>query len=169
MLTKKHHPFIFLFNAFIFAAAVILNPIEALISIRTATPLLILPILTAYSVFGSVYSAAVWGFITGACLDSITSGSYCFNSIILVLIAVAANLCANNLFNKNIRSAAVLTLLASVFYFVIKWIFFFAIGSSINQSMVYLLKYALPSAVYSAIFAFPFFYLYRYFSNISNS
>lgn len=169
MLAKRHHPFIFILNLLIFAAAVILSPIESLISIKTATPMLILPILTAFSVFGSVYSAALSGFLAGACLDSITSGSYCFNSIALLLVGVAVNLCANNLFNKNIRSAAVLALLAASFYFILKWILFFAVGSDISVSMLYLLKYALPSAVYSAVFIFPFFYLYRHFSNISNS
>ena len=169
MLAKKHHPFIFLFNILIFAAAVTLNRAEMYLSIKTATPMLILPLLTAFSVFGSVYSAALAGFLAGACLDSVTSDAYCFNSIVLVLLAVAIQLCANNLFNKNIRSAAVLSLLTAVFYFTLKWLFFFAFGSAIADSTLYLLKYALPSAVYSAVFIFPFFYLYRYFSKISDS
>lgn len=169
MLAKKHHPFIILFNILIFAAAVLLKPLESAITIKNATPLLVLPLLCAFSIFSSVYSAAVVGFLTGACLDSLTSGAYCFNTLTLMLTAVAVTVCANNLFNKNIRSAAVISLLVSTTYFILKWLVFHAINATITDSMQYLLKFALPSAVFSAVLIFPFFYLYRYFSNVLNS
>ncbi|MBR2489255.1 MAG: rod shape-determining protein MreD [Clostridia bacterium] len=169
MLAKKHHPFIIIFNILIFAAAVILKPLESVIAIKTATPMLILPLLTAFSIFGSVYQAAVAGFLTGACLDSISSGAYCFNTLTLMLTAVAVTVCANNLFNKNIRSAAVISLLVCAVYFILKWIVFHAVGADMADSMLYLLRYALPSALYSAVLIFPFFYLYRHFSKVLNS
>ncbi len=167
MQTKKRHPFIFLLNILIFTLAIILHPAESFIAIKTATPMLILPILTAFSVFGSVYNCAAVGLITGVCFDALTSGAYCFNTAVFMCIAVSVNLLANNLFNKNIRSAVLLSLLAATVYFLLKWIVFFAIGADIENSLLYLLKYALPSAGYSAIFAFPFYYIYKHFNTLS--
>lgn len=169
MLARKRHPFVFLLNFLIFALAVIFHPAEGYIAIKTATPMLILPILCAFSVFGSVYTCAVAGFLAGVCFDAVTSGAYCFNTIAFIVLAVAVNLCSNNLFNKNIRSVTLLSLLSAVLYFVLKWIVFYAIGVGIADSLFYLLKYALPSAVYSAIFIFPFFFIYRKFDKILNS
>ena len=163
MLTKKRRPLVGLISFLIFSAVLILRPLEALISIKTAAPMLILPLLAAFSIFSSVYASAAVGFIAGACLDSVASGAYCFNTLTLMLLAVAVTLCANNLFNKNIRSAAVISLILSVVYFVLKWIIFYAVGADITNSMQYLLEYALPSAVYSSVFIFPFYFLYRKF------
>lgn len=169
MQARKRHPFVFLLNFLIFALAVFFHPAEGFIAIKTATPMLILPLLCAFSVFNSVYACVVAGFLTGVCFDAITSKSFCFNTIVFILLAVAVNLCANNLFNKNIRSVSLLSVLSAVFYFTLKWIIFFAIGANIADSLLYLLKYALPSAIYSAIFIFPFFFIYRKFEKILTS
>lgn len=138
------------------------------ISIKNATPLALISLVSAFSIFNSVGKCAAVGFITGACLDSVQVGSYCFNTIIFMVLAVVVFLISNNLFNKNIQSAVALSLIMSVLYFGLKWVFFFAFGSSLQDSMTYLLSYALPSAVYSAAFIFPFYYLYRFFDKLAN-
>lgn len=166
MLTKKHHPLIFFANLFIFFAAVLLHTSEIIdISIKNATPILLIPLLTAFSVFSESGAAAVTGFICGAFLDSVTSGAYCFNTAVLMLIGFSVSCAANSLFNRNVFAAAVLSLIASAVYFILVWLVFHAIGVSVQSSLLYLLSYALPSAIYTAVFIFPFYFLYKHFYN----
>jgi len=138
------------------------------ISIKNATPLVLIPLVCAFSIFNSVGKSATAGFVVGACLDSMQVGTYCFNTIAFLLMAVLVYLIANNLFNKNIQSAVTLSLIMSLMYFGAKWLIFFFFGLSAKDSMTYLLSYAFPSAMYSAVFIFPLFYLYRYFDTLSN-
>lgn len=167
MLEKKSHPGIFFANVFIFFLLIIFHTSELFdISIKTATPLLLLPLLTAFAIFEPVGASAAVGFITGAFLDSVADGSYCFNTLVLMLIGAFVSLFANNLFNKNIFAAAVLSLITCVIYYVLLWISFHLFGRTVYDSLAYLLSYAFPSAVYSAVFIFPFYFLYRHFNRI---
>lgn len=167
MLAKKHHPWIFIANVLIFFTLILIHTSEFIdISIKTATPLLLLPLLTAFSVFAPIGSAAAAGFVSGAFLDSVAGSTYCFNTIVFMLIGVFVSLVANNLFNKNIFAAAVLSLITSGAYYLLLWLCFHCIGASAENSIGYLLRYALPSAVYTAVFIFPFYFLYKYFNKI---
>lgn len=169
MLAKKHHPWIFTFNIIIFTLIMFFDTSGFInIGIKNATPMLCLPLLCGYSIFATLSHSAVAGFIVGAMLDSTASGSYCFNTVCFLLLATFINLSANNLFNKNIRAAIALAVIASVLYFSARWLCFMAFGVGIKNSLIYLLSYALPSAVYSAAFIFPFFYIYRYFNRLKN-
>ncbi len=136
------------------------------LSVKTATPLLFLPMLTAYASFGELKRTVLLSFFAGTVMDSVTARTYCFNTLIFIFIGVAVYLAANNIFNKNIKGVAVMALLTALLYFIVKWLVYFAFGVSINNSILYLLKYALPSAVYSAVFIIPFFYLYKHFSKL---
>lgn len=167
MLEKKRHPGIFILNVLIFFILIIFHTSELVdISIKTATPLLILPLLTAFSLFEPIGASAVAGFISGAFLDSVADGSYCFNTVVLMLIGTFVSLFANNLFNKNIFAAAVLSVITSVIYYLLLWLFFHCFGTTVHSSLGYLLSYAFPSAVYSAVFIFPFYFLYRHFNKL---
>ena len=170
MLAKKRHPVIFTVNILLFFAVILFGGNSIIdISIKNATPLLLLPMLTAFSIFNSVKSSAAAGFISGALLDSTSSGTYCFNTIFLMVLSVSVSLAANNLFNKNIRAAAALSLITSFIYYIIYWLIFMTFGVEIQNSLIYLLKYVLPSAVYSAVFIFPFYFLYKCFSKIKGT
>ena len=165
MLAKKHHPFITAITVLIFTVVLFFDSNTLIdISIKNATPLIALALVTGYSIFASCGYAAIAGIISGAMIDSVASRSYCFNTVSFLLLGVLVSLAANNLFNKNIRAAVALTVITSVMYFTARWLVFMAFGVSIQNSMVYLLSYALPSAFYSAAFIFPFFYIFRYFS-----
>ncbi len=167
MLQKKRHPVLFTVNILIFAAIIIFQTSEIIdIGIKNAEPMLILPLLTAYSFF-SDFKGALWaGLISGAFIDSVSQGAYCFNTAVLMLLSVLVYFMSNNLFNKNISSAIVLALLISALYYVLLWFFFYCIHTDLKGSAAFLLKYALPSAVYSAVFIFPFYFLYKYFKNL---
>ncbi len=166
---KKKHPIILTLNILIFFSALLFHYTDAFsISIKGLTPLLILPILTAFSLFNSPLSSALTGLAAGVFMDACSVGSYCFNAIVLMLIGVFVCLLSNNLFNKNIRSAAVLSVISCAFYFILQWLFFHTDNVSIKDNFIYLLKYALPSVLLSAIFIFPFYYLYKHFDKISS-
>ncbi len=170
MLYKKSHPFITLFTFLIFFCVIILDSAKGFnISIKTATPFLLLPMLLAFTVFASTTKSAVCGLILGACADSVASGSYCFNTIALLVIGTAACLCANNLFNKNIRAAIVLSFVFSVLYFFAQWVTFHAIGYTSRAALQYLFSYSLPSAIYTSLFIIPFYLIFKHFDKISQS
>lgn len=169
MRAVKHHPWIFLFNLLIFFAVIMFdsNPLVD-ISIRNATPLIILPLITAFSVFGSSRVSAAVGFFAGALLDSTAGGTYCFNTICFFVIGIGVYLAANNLFNKNVYAVTALALITATLYYTIYWLTFMAFGVGIENSLIYLLSYGLPSAFYSTVFIFPFYYLYKYFYKLKN-
>ena len=135
------------------------------ISIKTATPLLLLPLISAFFIFNNLTIAAVLGFICGAALDSVSAETYCFDTIFFFIIAAAVNLSANYLFNKNVLGALAISLISCSLYFGANWILFHAFDRTFKDSIGYLLTYAAPSAVYSAIFIIPFFYVYKMLEN----
>ena len=164
MTGKKQNFLVLAANILIFFFVIVFQVSGAVdISIKTATPLVILPLITAYAVFGSLPACAVAGIIAGACLDGVANGAYCFNTITLFLISVAVCLAANNLFNKNIQSAVALSLITSAVYFLLLWQFFYAWGVPVKDSLGFLLSYAMPSTLYTALFIFPFYFIFKFF------
>lgn len=162
MDAKKSSPWIFILNMLIFGSILVFDiNTKVDITIRNATPLLIIPLLSAFSVFSSLEAAAVVGLFSGAMLDSVMSGSYCFNTITLFLLGAVVNLAANNLFNKNMRGVAALTLIMAVLYFLVYWLRFFAFTTNMKNSLIYLMSYGFPSAIYTTAFIFPFYWIYK--------
>ena len=167
MLRKKHHRLLFLANSLLFAFAILFDTTSLFdISIKSAVCLLVIPLLCAYSFFSSTWRCIAAGLICGIFIDSVSHNANCFNAVALMLLTVAVGFCSNNLFNKNIFSAAVLTLLASAVYFTLLWIFFYIVPTDMKSSLGYLLKYAFPSAVYTTVFSFPFYYIQKKFNDI---
>ncbi len=136
------------------------------LSINSVTPFTVLPLLAAYSIFASVQKSAVVGLVVGIFVDSCAARTYCFNAIILMLICVFVCLTANNLFNKNIKATYLISLLSSIVYFLFYWIFFHIAGCSFKDSLTYLVSIGLPSALYTSVFIFPFYFLFRFFEKI---
>lgn len=136
------------------------------LSIKNATPFTVLSLLTAYALFVSPTRSAVVGLAVGIFLDSTSGSTHCFNSIALMLITLFVCLIANNIFNKNLKASLIISLLAAVSYFVLYWGFFYIIGCSLRESLTYLINYGLPSAVYTAIFILPFYYLFKFFQKL---
>ncbi|MBQ4120027.1 MAG: rod shape-determining protein MreD [Clostridia bacterium] len=169
-MSKTKHPLITILNILIFFISLLFYYTGILpLSIKGITPLLILPILTAFSIFNSPLTSAITGLLCGVFMDCNALNSYCFNAIVLVILGTFVAVSSNNLFNKNIFSAMVLSLVVAVFYFVLQWAVFETDNITINDSLTYLLKYAFPTAVYSAVFIIPFYYLYRYFERRKES
>lgn len=136
------------------------------LAILTATPVVVLPLLTAFAMFSSVTKCAVAGFICGAFMDSVMTKAVCFNSILLLCLGVGICLTANHLFNKNVMAAVALAAIASSVYFVLVWTVFHAFGVGLQSSMTYLLGYAFPSAVYTVVFVFPFYFIFKHLNRL---
>lgn len=169
-MSKTKHPLITILNILIFFVSLLFYYTGILpLSIKGITPLLILPILTAFSIFNSPLTSAITGLLCGVFMDCNALNSYCFNATMLLVLGTFVAVASTSLFNKNIFSAMVLSLIAAVFYFVLQWAVFETDNTTINDSLTYLLKYAFPTAVYSAVFIIPFYYLYRYFERRKES
>ena len=134
--------------------------------IKNATPFTVLALLTAYALFSSPTKSALAGLAVGVFLDSTSGGTYCFNSVILMLISLFVCLTSNNIFNKNLKASLVISLLAAVTYFVLYWAFFYIIGCSLRESLTYLINYGFTSAVYTAVFVLPFYYIFKFFQKL---
>lgn len=162
----KNRIWIKVFNVFIFFMVTIIYCSGAApLKIGNAVPFTVLPLLVGYSMFSTPGKSAVAGLLCGICVDSVASKVFSFNAIILMLIAAFVCLFANNFFNKNIKSALVISILASVIYFGLNWALFY-ITQDVMDTMAYFMRYALPSAVYTSVLVIPVFYLYRYFDKV---
>lgn len=164
MQIKKRHPWIVLASILIFFITFMIHYTDAIdISIKNASPMLMLPLLTAFSMFSQPVPAAAAGLITGILTDSAAAGTLCFNSVAMMLFAAFTAAMSNNLFNRNIRSALLLSVLTSLVYFLLRWLFFYAFITNIEDNITYLLSYAFPSIIYTNIFIFPYYFIFRYF------
>jgi hypothetical protein len=165
---KKKHPIITLIKILIFTLVLLFYYADILtLSIKGIAPLLILPITVAYSMFHSPIRSAIVATACGIFMDACVVGSFCFNAVILLVIATFVSVSSNNIFNKNIQSAFMLSLICCGFYFVFLWICFHTDNVSLNDSLIYLFKYAFPAAVYSALFIGPFYYVFKRFNQIT--
>lgn len=136
------------------------------IKIFGAGTILVIPILVAFSLWHSPIACAMAGMLSGIIMDSSAHGSYCFNAIILLIIGVFVSVTSNTLFNKNLPSAIVISFICSVAYYLMQWAFFHTRSEGISRSLSFLLEISLPSAILTALFVFPFYYLYKYVEKI---
>lgn len=147
----------------IFFVIIILHLSSAIdISIKNAVPFTVLPLLVAYSVFSTPLKSFFVGLVCGICVDSVAVGAYCFNTFFLMLTALIVCLTANNLFNKNIWAALVISLITAILYFMLNWLIFYMPSMKAEENLTYILSYGFPSAVYTALFVLPFYYLFKY-------
>ena len=127
---------------------------------------LIIPLLVAFSLWHSPLASALAGMLSGFILDSSAHGSFCFNAIALLIIGTFVSVASSTLFNKNLPSAMVISLICSASYYVVKWAIYHTFSEGINNSLTFLLQISLPSAILTAAFIFPFYFLYKYVEKI---
>lgn len=158
---------LFAFNVIIFFLISLLHYSDFLdIKIFSAGTTLLIPLLVAFSLWHSPLAAAMAGALSGMIMDSSAHGSYCFNAIVLLLIGTFVAVTSNTLFNKNLPSAIVLSLICSAIYYVLQWAIFHTFSEGINHGLAFLLQISLPSAILTALFIFPFYYLYKYIEKL---
>lgn len=135
------------------------------IKIQAANPMLPLALLVSISIFSSELTTAISGLIVGIFIDSVSSTVPGFHAIVFLILGLSASLIVKHLFNNNIFSACALCLICGVFYYLLRWIFCYAFMLSLTENLTYLMRTALPSAIYTAIFIIPFYYLEKFLYN----
>lgn len=167
MQGQKRYPLITTLNiAFFFLSITLFDSGSISLKIMGASPFVTLCVLVVFSCFAKPAVAAAVGFIVGAFTDSISTHSYCFNTILLFVLAVAASLLASNVFNRNLKATVALCFLISAVYHIAYWCFFIAFSVNLSQSTEYFLGFALPSVVYNAAISIPFYFIYKKFEKI---
>ncbi len=127
---------------------------------------ILIPLLVAFSMNHSPLTSAMAGMLSGIIMDSSAHGTYCFNAILLLLIGTFVSVSSSTLFNKNLPSAVVISLICSVIYYLLQWAFFHTFSEGVTNGLSFLLEISLPSAVLTALFIFPFYFLYQYIEKI---
>ncbi len=115
-------------------------------------PFLPLGFLVTVAMFSTELGAVIIGVITGIFVDSVSSTGLGFNSIIFPIIALFVALISHYLFNNNIRSCLVLSLLSTLLFNIIKF-FVFNVAVGFDGFFEFLLKTSVPSAVLTAVFS----------------
>ena len=169
MTKSRKSLLIFLLNAAIFFTLFLFHYSGASIRIANANPISVLALLVAVIMFSSERTGVCTGIALGILLDSVSMTPVGFNTVALTFISFGAVIVSHYLFNRNLKSAVTLCLLCVVVYYIARWFAGFVFAAGIQSGLNYLITAAAPSAVYTTLFIFPFFYLERYlFSKISN-
>lgn len=129
------------------------------ISSLHANPLILLPFLVAYCMFAQELSAALSGMLVGIFMDAFSSSGSYFHTILFFIIGCTVSVLVHYLLNNNFRTGIMLSLVATLFYFALRWLFFHAFTEDITNSAGYLMRYALPSVIYTNLFIIPFYFL----------
>ena len=158
---------LFAFNVMIFFIASLLHYSDFLnFKLLGAGTTILIPLLVAFSMNHSPLTSALAGMLSGIIMDSSASGTYCFNAIILLLLGTFISVSSNTLFNKNLPSAIVISLICSVIYYSMQWAIFHSFSEGATNGLSFLLEISLPSAILTALFIFPFYFLYKYIEKI---
>ena len=154
---KNHYLHIVLYVIF-FALLFLINYTEILpLRIANASTMPLVAAVVTVAFYYGEWLGFWSGLITGIFADAVSSQLTGFNTILLMLIGLIAGLLMTYILNKNIYAAGVLSLSANILYFGAKWLVeYLFLGS--NDAADYLLFYAAPSAVYSALFIIPFYF-----------
>lgn len=161
--SKLHPAILYSVIALFFFVVFLIGKIPGLsFKIYNATPFLLLPALLAATMFFKEWFGFLAGLIIGFMADTVTPGTMCLNTFLLMLLGLAAGLMSSYLLNINIRSALALSFLCSAVYFAVRWFFLVFLGSEPDK-LSYLLQISLPSAVYTALFIIPFYFLFKWY------
>lgn len=140
------------------------NPFFSL-KIGNAVPVMaIAAVITVAFYFGEWWGFTA-GIISGIFADAVTSGAFCFNAVAFMLAGLLTGVLLRKYLNNNIFSALALSGIANGIYFFLNGIFFVSKSGAL-QGFEYLLLHSLPSAVYSALFILPFYYLGKLINKI---
>ena len=158
---EKYHSHLYYSIVLICFSFFILQRIPALtLKIGNAYPLLLLPIVMVTACFLRERTGFWTGLACGIALDTVQNGSFCFNTIVFILFGVGFGLLFRFLLNRNIKSIILAGFIGSFIFFLTRW-FFLDLITGDPSALGILIKYEIPSAIYTALFVVPFFFLFR--------
>ena len=136
----------------------------ATLQIGQAVPMIFLPVIIAIAMFYGDNVSILSAILAGALMDSMAANSSCFHTIFFVVAAAVCNFLSNRFVNRNLKAAAYLTLIVSLFYYFLKYLIYFVFGG-VSVSYDYFLLYLIPSVVYTTALIIPFYFLEKKLSN----
>lgn len=135
----------------------------AFYKISTAVPVFAVGLTCAVAAFFGEWHGAAWGALAGVCMDALSADSVCFHTLTLMVVGLVCGILMSHLLNSNYRACLVLCFIASAIFFVSDWFFNYLLTR--QEHWVFLLKHAIPSAVYTALTGFLFILLYSFIYN----
>lgn len=117
-----------------------------------ATPMFSLGFIIVLSMFFPEFNSFFLGLLFGIITDSVATTAFGFNTIFMPLICLGVSLLSHYLFNNNIKSCTVISLLVSFSYFAVRFLIFYP-SVNAKEIMTYLIKTDLPSAIITSVFS----------------
>ncbi|MBQ6714104.1 MAG: rod shape-determining protein MreD [Clostridia bacterium] len=127
-------------------------------SIATANPFAVFALLIAFSMFATEWSSCFAGIFLGIFMDSGSANGSIFYTVLFFISALFVTVASRYIFNNNLRAAIVMCLICSLLLFGTRWLIFYGLHLGAAESITFLFKSALPSAVYTTVFIVPFYY-----------
>lgn len=135
-------------------------------SIAGARPALMVCCAVSIALTGvSELTAMTFGVVCGLLMDFSRGGPYGFHAMILAAACYVIAALVRNLFQKNLLSALIMTVLTIVLVFSLHWLFFYVVWGYGGAGYV-LLHHYLPMAGYTLGCAVPVYFLTRGLSSL---
>lgn len=131
------------------------------IKIANANPIPAISLIITVTFFSGMWRGVTLAFIYGMFMDTVVSGTVCFNTLALTFSVLVCGVLITYFFNRNISAIIVLGFIGSTSYFILKWFFLYLLRGVAGQEY-YLFSFAIPSAIYTAVFIVPFYYIGKY-------
>ena len=159
---EKYHHHIYYSLVLLCFGLFILQRIDAFtLKIGNAYPVLLIPAVMVIACFLKEWCGFISGLVCGIALDTVTNGTQIFNTLTLMFLGAAVGLIFRFLLNRNIKAMIIVSVLGSLLYFLLKWLFLdLFTGDASAFDLIF--RYYLPSAIYTSVFAIPFFYFVRW-------
>lgn len=128
------------------------------ITIKGASPVILLPITVAVAMFYSELTGLLFGLCCGFAMDAVAASTSVFNTLAFMFIGYITGLLAKRIFNRNLPAAISLTLFSEIGYFGVKWLLV-SIIPDVQGKVYHLLWNLTPCAVYTLLFIIPLYFL----------
>lgn len=112
-------------------------------------------LLIVFAMFGGEWAGIVAGLALGIATDVISAAPDGFNSLLMMLVGFVSAVLSVYLFNRRLPAAMLLCAICCAVYYTALWAVR-VLPDGYDGAWLYLLRYSLPSALYSWLFIFPF-------------
>ena len=134
------------------------------VRIGGANPMLPLCICLAFSMLSGEVTGVITSLFIGIVTDSAASTPAYFHTIVFMLFSLSVALTVRYVFNNNVRSAAVIGICDSLLYYLLRFLFCVPKNGA-EDSVGYLMQYALPSVIYTSVLVIPIYFFYKWLFN----
>lgn len=130
------------------------------LAVGKAIPVILIPLSLSVAICYNENAGLIMSLATGALMDSASAESSLFNTLFLVIGCTVCSVLSSRVLNRNIKAAACLSFGLSFGYFFAKYLIFFSF-SGIAATSDYFITYLIPSAVYTALWIIPLYFLQK--------